>query len=185
MTAAERVTAAARQLFAERGYGHVTVRQIAAEASVSPAMVMKIAGSKEALFAMCEPPAPEPMGTAIPREQLGTELVRRILSRRDTAAAEPWMQALLLTVDSPDPAAARAAFRDRHIAFLRGLVGDAPDADARAELLAVMLIGLAAGARTMRLLQSEADVDWTVGRYGHMVQSLLDRPERPDASVRT
>ena len=44
------IEAAARELFAERGYDGASVRAIAAEAGVDPALVIRHFGSKEALF---------------------------------------------------------------------------------------------------------------------------------------
>ena len=46
---------AARRLFGERGYAATTIREVAAEAGVSPALVMKCCGSKERLYADATP----------------------------------------------------------------------------------------------------------------------------------
>jgi TetR/AcrR family transcriptional regulator, regulator of cefoperazone and chloramphenicol sensitivity len=53
-TAAAAIRIAAMQLFAERGYAGVTVRQIASAAEVSPALVIHHYGSKEKLRAVLE-----------------------------------------------------------------------------------------------------------------------------------
>src|SRR5690606_32983958 len=57
----EAVVQVARRLFGERGYAAVTIREVAAQAGVSPALVMKIAGSKEQLYAMATPAEPAPL----------------------------------------------------------------------------------------------------------------------------
>jgi TetR/AcrR family transcriptional regulator, regulator of cefoperazone and chloramphenicol sensitivity len=54
LTAAAAIRIAAMELFAERGYAEVTVRQIAAAAGVSPALVIHHYGSKENLRAVLE-----------------------------------------------------------------------------------------------------------------------------------
>jgi AcrR family transcriptional regulator len=54
LTAAAAIRIAAMDLFAERGYAGVTVRQIAAAAGVSPALVIHHYGSKEKLRAVLE-----------------------------------------------------------------------------------------------------------------------------------
>ena len=54
LTAAAAIRIAAMELFAERGYGDVTVRQIASAAGVSPALVIHHYGSKENLRAVLE-----------------------------------------------------------------------------------------------------------------------------------
>jgi TetR/AcrR family transcriptional regulator, regulator of cefoperazone and chloramphenicol sensitivity len=53
-TAAAAIRIAAMELFAERGYSGVTIRQIAAAAGVSPALVIHHYGSKEKLRAVLE-----------------------------------------------------------------------------------------------------------------------------------
>jgi AcrR family transcriptional regulator len=53
-TAAAAIRIAALELFAERGYSGVTIRQIAAAAGVSPALVIHHYGSKEKLRAVLE-----------------------------------------------------------------------------------------------------------------------------------
>lgn len=168
----ERVLAAARRLFAERGYAHVTIRQIAAEAGVSPAMVMKVGGSKEKLHADATPREAEPLSPDWPRDRIGVELVRRVIDRRDSGAVEPWLQSLLSTLDAPDPAAARSEFAAHYLAKLELRLGDVPDVRLRAEVIASMLIGLACGVRPLRLLNSETD--WIVEHYGSMIQSVID-----------
>lgn len=54
LTAAAAIRIAAMELFAERGYAEVTVRQIASAAGVSAALVIHHYGSKENLRAMLE-----------------------------------------------------------------------------------------------------------------------------------
>jgi len=53
-TAAAAIRIAAMELFAERGYSDVTIRQIAAAAEVSPALVIHHYGSKEKLRTVLE-----------------------------------------------------------------------------------------------------------------------------------
>jgi AcrR family transcriptional regulator len=176
------VLQAARQLFGERGYGAVTIREIAAAAGVSPAMVMKVGGSKEQLHADATPLEPEPLPRDIPLEGLGEVLVRRMLTRRDEAAAEPWLRAIYLIVDAPDPASARREFRDRFLSrFDAGepaTGGTAGGARTRrqADQLACLMVGLAAGIRTIRLLDpTTTDTEAVVAEYGALVQQVLDR----------
>ena len=45
------ILAAARRLFAERGYEATTVRDVATSASIDPAMVIRYFGNKDGLFA--------------------------------------------------------------------------------------------------------------------------------------
>ncbi|MBP2708584.1 TetR family transcriptional regulator [Microbispora sp. RL4-1S] len=47
----DRILAAARKIFAERGYDRTTIRAIATSARTDPGLVMRYYGSKQALFA--------------------------------------------------------------------------------------------------------------------------------------
>ena len=49
---AARILAAARSLFAQRGYERTTIRAIATRARVDPSLVMQHYSSKDALFAL-------------------------------------------------------------------------------------------------------------------------------------
>jgi AcrR family transcriptional regulator len=171
----DNVVRAARRLFGERGYRSVTIREVAAEVGLSPAMVMKLVGSKEQLYADAEPMSPEPYDLRVPRSRMGYELVRRILDRREQDMAEPWARAAYLTHGSPDPESSRASFHASYLSMLREVLGDDPDGLRRSELVAAMLIGLATAERTLRLLPPDrVDVDELVEEYGARVQSLID-----------
>jgi AcrR family transcriptional regulator len=172
VTTRDRILEAAQRLFAERGYARVSIRQIAAESGVSPALVMKLGGSKEQLYADATPPRQSPLSPDWPDDRVGAELVRRILSRRDDGAVEPWLQDLLAVVDSADPAAARADFATHYVARLTVRVAPGENQRERAELVAAMLLGLASAVRPLRLL--DGDDEWVIERYGAMLQSLVD-----------
>lgn len=168
----DRVLQAARRLFGERGYAGVTIRAIAQEAGVSPALVMKIAGSKDALFEMAAPREPEPLAPGVAIEGLGELLVRRMVDRRDEEQAEPWLRALTMLPTAPDPAAARQDFRER---FLRRFPDTGPGRR-QADEVACLLLGLAAGMRSFRLLESgSTDTEALIREYGAFVQAALDR----------
>ncbi|HEX4816116.1 MAG TPA: TetR family transcriptional regulator [Nonomuraea sp.] len=85
------ILAAARRVFAEKGFDKATVRGIAREAKVDPALVHHYFDTKEGMFAaaMQLPVSPEtviPVLMEGPREEIGERLVRLILSV--TAAPE-------------------------------------------------------------------------------------------------
>ena len=185
----ERILLAARRLFGERGYTAVTIRAVASEAGVSPALVMKVAGSKEGLFALATPDEPTPLAPDVPHDGLGEQLVRPMLRRRDEDAAEPWLRAVYLLLDAPDPEAVRAEFRERVLGRFVGPgrrsdtedtedTEDAEDAEVErvVDELACLLLGLATGLRTFRLLDpATTDLEAVVSEYGAIVQRLIDR----------
>ncbi|WP_454198904.1 TetR/AcrR family transcriptional regulator [Nocardia sp. Marseille-Q1738] len=76
------ILAAARERFAADGYDRATIRAIASDAAIDPAMVMRYFGNKERLFAAAvEFDLELPDLTVIPREQVGTVLVTHFLER--------------------------------------------------------------------------------------------------------
>ena len=108
----EEILAAARQLFARRGYQATTMRAIAAEAGVNAALVHHYFGSKEQLLvaAMNLPLNPadaiRELRDAGPRDQLGERLVRFFVRTwRDPQTGQP-LQALLRASASSDAGAA-------------------------------------------------------------------------------
>lgn len=171
----------ARRLFGERGYTAVTIRAVASEAGVSPALVMKVAGSKKRLFTLATPSEPTPLAADVPLEGLGEHLVRRMVQRRADGDAEPWLRAVYLLLDAPDPAAARADFRRRFLSrFLETSAPPTAHTERHADELACLLLGLATGLRTFRLLDPDiADPDTVVTEYGALVQQVIDRLRDP------
>ncbi|MEW1845186.1 TetR family transcriptional regulator [Nonomuraea angiospora] len=78
------ILAAARKVFAEKGFDKATVRGIAREADVDPALVHHYFETKEGMFAaaMQLPFSPENIVRVVvegPREEVGERLVRMIL----------------------------------------------------------------------------------------------------------
>ncbi|MFF0813920.1 TetR family transcriptional regulator [Rhodococcus sp. NPDC003318] len=180
----ETVVAAARDLFARRGYTATTIKDIAAAAGCSPALVMKLTGSKAELFAAADPAAAvlEEAGTAAVVEQptaveepVGWQLVRRIVERRDGDEPEPWAMVPILIRESADPATARSDTRRRYLAAIADRIGDTSPDLLRSQLVTAELMGLAAGMRHLDLLGPDVvDGETLIRRYGAVVQSIVD-----------
>ncbi|WP_350275707.1 TetR family transcriptional regulator [Kribbella sp. HUAS MG21] len=99
------ILAAARERFAADGYDKSTIRAIAADAGIDPAMVMRYFGSKEKLFATAaEFDLRLPDLTQVPREQLGEVVVRHFLDRW---SADEGLRVLLRTGVTNEAAAER------------------------------------------------------------------------------
>jgi AcrR family transcriptional regulator len=72
---------AARERFAADGYERATIRSIAADAAIDPAMVMRYFGSKDRLFAAAaEFDLRLPDFSGVPRDRLGEAVMRHFLS---------------------------------------------------------------------------------------------------------
>jgi AcrR family transcriptional regulator len=169
----EAILAAAAELFAEHGYNQVTIRDIAARADLSPAMVMKCGGSKRDLFyevaTLVPPPLPD-----VPLPRLGEALVADLLQRFTDDALEPLNRALVLRLSAPDPESVRERFISGYLGPLTQRLGDDADARMRAELAVAALLGLAATLRVFEAPASAAVPAEVQRRYGAVVQTLLE-----------
>ncbi|NKY54923.1 TetR family transcriptional regulator [Nocardia flavorosea] len=139
----ETILAAARERFAADGYERATIRAIAADASIDPAMVMRYFGNKERLFAAAvEFDLELPDLSAVPHEHRGTALVAHFLERweRDEALL------ILLRAGVTNEAVAermRAIFADQ-LGPVIAAAGTAPhQAPVRAGLAATQILGMA------------------------------------------
>lgn len=145
----EAILAAARRGFSARGYDATTVRGIATEAGVDPALVIHYFGTKEDLFVAA---ANLPSGlaelfgslAALPAEVFAQKLVRGYLALIDSHDSRNAILALVRAAVSNDKAAAmlREFLTAELLTTLAGRTSH-PDARLRASLVAAQLIGAA------------------------------------------
>jgi AcrR family transcriptional regulator len=113
------VLAAARELFAERGYQATTVRAIAAAAGVTPAMIHHFFGSKEKVFLAAAriPVDPDTVLSALlagPREQFPERLVAAFSAAWRSEQTGPALQSLVrAAVARPQEAASIRVFAEQ------------------------------------------------------------------------
>ncbi|MEV6417024.1 TetR family transcriptional regulator [Kribbella sp. NPDC051718] len=99
------ILAAARERFAADGYERATIRAIAADAAIDPAMVMRYFGNKEKLFAAAaEFDLRLPDLSRLPREEVGAALTNHFLDRWEDDES---LKALLRASVTNEAAAAR------------------------------------------------------------------------------
>lgn len=147
----EAILAIARKRFATRGYDATSVRSIATEAQVDPALVIHYFGTKEELFiAATGLPSglSEMFGNlgALSVQDFGQALVRGYLKLVDSDNSRNAILALVRSAVSNDKAA--AMMREFLTAELLSIIArprltDHPDAQLRASLIAAQLIGIA------------------------------------------
>lgn len=172
---------AARHLFGERGYSAVTIKDVAARAGYSPAMVMKALGSKAELYAAAAPDVPTAEFHPGVDEPIGFALVRRIVVRRAAGESEPWAMVAMLVQDAPDLEAARRELRDKYVAWIAGQIHDKTAARHKSQLVVCVVMGLGAGLRMLGLLGTdEMAEEALVQEYGALVQGIIDGP--PEAA---
>lgn len=165
--------AAAREHFAEHGYERATIRAIAADAGIDPALVMRYFGSKAKLFAVAAKfDLRLPDLSVLPREKIGGALVGHFLDRWENDDA---LQALLRAAVSNKVAAARmrGIFGSQLVPAVARLSGDRALAAGRAGLVASQMLGMALARYVLRLpavvaLDRVAVIKWlgpTIQRY--------------------
>ena len=163
----------AERLFGERGYRAVTVRDIADDAGVSAALVMKLFLSKEKLYAAVQPDESLIAELDVPTSELGRALVFRVLMRRQRRMQEPWANIPLAVLDSPDPGAARVDIRERYLGAIAQLIGDTTQDRRFASTVIALMTGFGEAVRTLGLFDG-CDFDELIGHYGAIVQTQID-----------
>jgi AcrR family transcriptional regulator len=143
----EAILAAARSSFAARGYDATTIRGVAGQAGVDPALVSHYFGAKDGLFAaMMEIPRPpaEALAEALEGEdgELGRRIVATFLSVWDSAHGSPLMALLRSATGSERAASLMREFAEREIVgrIARRIGGR--HARLRASLVASHMLGL-------------------------------------------
>jgi AcrR family transcriptional regulator len=173
----EAILEAARVRFAEHGYDGATIRGIAADAAVDPALVHHFYGSKEKLFAaaMRLPAVPsEVIAAALASHEgasPGAHLVATVLAIWEDPAVHGVIIGLLRSAMNSDQAAGllREFITDAILAPVGALArADSPDDAAyRAGAVASQMLGLALARYVLRIgpvaTASIADLAATIG----------------------
>ncbi|WP_371098219.1 TetR/AcrR family transcriptional regulator [Streptomyces sanglieri] len=165
---------AARRAFTQRPYAEVTIRGIAADAGVSPSLVVKHFGRKGELFntvADFGPAAAELLDA--PLESLGRHMVVTLVNHRRELQSDPLLR-VVFSLGNQDE---RSLLRDRfHEQVTDALTARLPGRERalRAELIAGHLLGLGA---TLSLHREGAGADATTEHiadlYAPALQSLI------------
>lgn len=137
---------AARRLFGAHGYQGVGVRAIAAEAGVTPGLVMSYFGTKDGLFREAVAG-----GTGVTHDVLGTSggdlpaaLARAYLDRWDRLPSDdPWPALIRSAVSHPPSAQVLRDILEKQVGEpLARLLGDTAGADVRAAMIRSVLFGV-------------------------------------------
>ncbi|GAC68690.1 TetR/AcrR family transcriptional regulator [Gordonia soli] len=164
---------AARELFARNGVDKTSVRAIAADAGVDPALVHHYFGTKNALFlaAVQIPIDPatilEPLAST-PVEELGPALVRGILGVWDGESQPALIALIKANLSAPDAGLLRTFVAEIVLGHLRPRVDEpAGSAASRTVLAASQIVGLLIMRYVVRLeplaSASRDDLAATVG----------------------
>ena len=185
--AREAILAAARRQFAAHGYRGATIRGIAAEAGVDPALLRHYFGDKDALFAEALefPAGVLPTARAAlagPREGMGRRLASAYLGLWEDPATGPVMAATLASVVSSPQANQR--LRDLFAGSdLPSLLPDTPPDEAaqRLTLAASHLLGLAIARHVVHApALTDLPLDTLVDWVAPAIQGYLTGPRPGD-----
>ncbi len=176
------ILAAAREAFADKGFDGATMRAIATNAGVDPALVHHYFGTKEQLFLATvdvpvDPSEIVPLALAGDDEHLGERVVRMFLSVWDDPRTGPPLIALIRTGLQHDWSA-RLLREFVSAQILRRIIARADmtpaEAPVRAALTASQMIGLGI-ARYMLKIEplAGADVDTVVRLIAPTIQRYL------------
>lgn len=186
----EAILRAAQATFAEAGYERATIRAIAREASVDPALVLHYFGSKAGLFgaALELPVEPGELVAAVladddpvAQEHLGETVVRAFLAAWEPPQNRQPLVAMLRSAMTNEIAQASVReYLTSHIfAPLTQALG-APDGELRATLAGSQFIGLATMRYVMRVEPiASASPAWVVHAVGPTIQRYLAGPLTP------
>lgn len=172
----EAIRAAAAKLFPVHGYAGTSVRDIAAEAGVDAALVIRHFGSKEGLFLeiMQLDDDAQPLLDG-PIEQLGEHFIEYVLNAGDEVRG-----VFLALVRASDSDGVAPRLREVHdtafVAPLRSRL-EGPDAEVRARLAAALVGGLLYSLWVVgdeQLLA--ADRTELVRHYGALLQAVVTPP---------
>jgi len=175
------IITAARQAFAEKGFAGASMRAIAAEAGVDPALIHHYFDSKQQLFlATVALPLelPEIVGkvAAGTRDDLGERLVRTVLGVWDSDLQPSLVAAIRTTLT--DPALTRSVGEFLALEVIgQVLRRDLPpeEANRRAGLVASQILGLLMGRYVLRMpVLANRRTEDLVAEIGPTVQRYVD-----------
>jgi AcrR family transcriptional regulator len=178
--AREEILDGALRVFAREGYDRATVRGIAKEAKVDPALVYHYFEGKAELYVTAVKRAmqPAPRATVPPDESISdnaTRLVRTFFERwTDDDGATPFL-ALIRSAMSDETAAGllREAFGREIVPHVASKLGK-KDAELRVALVGAQLLGLGIVRYVLRLSPvAEASLDDLARQMGPLVETAL------------
>ncbi len=182
------ILAAARTRFAAEGYRSASIRAVARDVGVDPALVVRYFGSKPGLFAAAiDIDLRLPDLADVPAGRHGERLVEHFLSRWDPGTLEGQVLLSLLRSAASDAAAAagmRELFARQLMPALRRLIPDESDLPQRAALVSSQILGLALTRSVLELPPFDAmPPDVIAANVGATVQRYLHEPLLPHGSA--
>ncbi len=176
----EQIVAAAARCFAADGYDATSMRHVAADAGVDPALVRRFFGGKELLFtavasALIDPDRALAAVTAGPPGQAGDRLLRYFLGLLgDVPRPRPFLGLVRAAVTSEHAATLLRQFLAENVLGEIAATLGADQPELRASLAASQLVGLAVARYAVRLGPLAAASPAELARWiGPVIQHYL------------
>jgi AcrR family transcriptional regulator len=177
----EAILTAARGIFAEKGFDKASIRAIATDAGVDPALVHHYFGTKDKLFlavmkAPIDPSVLIPQALAGPVEQAGERLVGLVLSVWDSPAGTAAVALLRSAMSNDWTARLMREFVVTQVLrrAVTELALDPAEADIRTALVASQIAGLAVTRYILKVQPlASAPAESVVAMIGPTVQRYL------------
>lgn len=171
---------AARRRFSEHGFDRTSIRAVAGDAGVDPALVHHYFGSKRQLFAAVvelpiDPEVVLRVFAAVPLDELGATMVRTLITLWDSELGSAAVAVLRTMVAGNDPGLARSFFVEVALERVRARIAtEADDGGARVALVASQMLGVLVARRVIELEPlASMPVDAVVAAVGPTVQRYL------------
>lgn len=177
------ILAAATARFTEHGFRNATIRAIAADADVDPALVHYFFGSKEQLFVQAMA-LPIQLGTLIARlieggmDGIGARLVGAVLDVLDELGpANPMLALIRSATTHADAARMVREFIGAAVVARLAAALDVDRPELRASLCASQIVGMVVAREMVELpALRAAERPVLVAAYGSAIQNYLDMP---------
>jgi len=179
----ERILAAARHDFSKSGFDGTTIRAIAAQAKVDPALVLHYFESKDGVFraAVTFPvdPAEFIPGLVAPGvDGLGDRLVRFFVDTWDSPAGSAMLGVIRSVVANDDAATLMREFITREVLGRLAKALDVDEPQLRASLAGAQLIGMAMLRYVVKVEPiASADPEQIVAWLGPTIQRYFTDPD--------
>ncbi|XMA39959.1 TetR family transcriptional regulator [Streptomyces albogriseolus] len=173
---------AARHLLARHAHADITLKAVAERAGVSPPLVLKYFGNKDAVFARVMSFDEDAAALLdAPLDDLGRHMVRHVLVSQRERGSDPLLRIAFAPLQGDHGDILRANFRAQVTGRLAARL-PGPDAGLRAELALAALVGLGVMFGIARGTDLRATpVEEAVERYGPLVQAQLTPTPPADA----
>ena len=177
----EAIAEAARDHFARRGYSHATLRGIAKDAGVDPALITHFFGSKQALFSeVVELPVdPADLAALVVGDpaQLGERVARFLVTLLESEGRQRLVGLVRAAATEPEAARAVRDLISRRVFAPMSQALELPDGELRSALVGSQVVGLVMARYVVQVEPlASLDLERLVAAIAPTLQRYLTEP---------